>query len=151
MPPIMIRKWPGEADDKCCWCFPIHIGVHLIGIGFVLSAVQYVSWALTLLSVSGGLIYGILFGVAAVPLVLAAFLYISFLRDRDNSEKRAGMVNGNYLALLAQVIGVVVYVVEMVTGYATFAVVMNSIINVAINAIFFLYNAGVCERYREQS
>ena len=27
---------PGEADDKCCWCIPIKIGVILIGVSMIL-------------------------------------------------------------------------------------------------------------------
>ena len=30
---------PGEAEDKCCYAVPIKIGVLIIGIGIVLSAV----------------------------------------------------------------------------------------------------------------
>ena len=79
---------PGEAEDKCCWCIPIKIGVLLIGIGVILSAVSNVLAGLTLLGAY--FIYGVLFLAAQAPLLMSAFYYIKYFQN-DNKETREGL------------------------------------------------------------
>ena len=145
---LVIRQLPGENEEKCCWCFPIKCGVFLIGLGIFANALKYIQLILSLLD--GYLIYAILFGVATLPMALAAYLFIAFFRDQDNREKRDGLVKACHLVVLSMLIGVAIYVVELLTGATTFALLIAKVVQVAINGLVYLYYAGVCTRYAEK-
>ena len=81
---------PGEAEDKCCWCIPIKIGVILIGISMILLAASMVLLSLLFIGTEGLFIYGVLMGVAAAPLVLGAWFFLKFCMA-DSADTRAGM------------------------------------------------------------
>ena len=92
---------PGEADDKCCWCVPIKIGVILIGISMILSAVSMVHNCVVFIGLGGtNFIYGVLMGVAAAPLVLGAWFYIKFFMA-DSADTRGGLAKACMMVILA--------------------------------------------------
>ena len=66
---------PGEAEDKCCWCFPIKIGVIFLGIWVVIMGVIDL-WkgidSLSLVHVHWVFWLNI---VAVAPILLAAFYF----------------------------------------------------------------------------
>ena len=38
---------PGDGEEKCCWCFPIKCGVHVIGVfGFIFGVVNCITMGL---------------------------------------------------------------------------------------------------------
>ena len=139
---------PGEAEDKCCWCIPIKIGVLLIGIGIIYSAVVNTLGGLTLLGAN--FIYGVLFLAAQAPLLLSAFYYIKYFQN-DSKETREGLSKACMLAILTTFAVAAVYLVMVVTGASTFGVVMSQIISAGISFVLWTYYAGVCKRYAGQA
>ena len=115
---------PGEAEDKCCWCIPIKIGVILIGIGIVLLAVSGVLNGLGVMGLGGALfLYGVLLIAAQAPLLLSASYFISYFRG-DTKETREGLQKACMLAILTSFAIAAVYLVAVILGPFSFGVVI---------------------------
>ena len=97
-------KLPGEGDDKCCFCVPIRPGLYIIGALMVCWAVNALTHCFNNLGMGhDNLIYGFLYGAAAAPIVIGAYLFIRFFMAPDDSERREGLVKACMLVILSSV------------------------------------------------
>ena len=81
-----------EDPTKCCFVVPIEIGVIIMGISIILSAVQLVLGVLQYLAVD--FIFAVVLGVLGVPLCIAAFYFGMYFKDREDKDGRANLPKG---------------------------------------------------------
>ena len=151
---------PGEADDKCCWCMPIKIGVILIGVSMILCAVSTIYHAGYFINYGHGgwenlmgpnYCFGILMGFAGVLIVLgAAWFYIKFFMA-DSAATRAGLAKACMIVILAQSCLFGIQVFMLIYRYQTFEVAISYLVPMAISNIIFIYYAGVAKRFASQA
>ena len=86
----------------------------------ILSAVAMVIKSIAWIKLGGAwLIYGVLMGIAAVPIVLGAALYISW-RKADSADTRAGLTKACMMVILAQSCAIGLQVVMLILKDETF-------------------------------
>ena len=120
---VKIIKCPGEADDKCCWCFPIKIGVMIIGIFMILYAISMVVTLFDWLGLGGGwVIWGILYAICAIPIIVGAVFYIRYFMDMENADRKAGTTKACLCVIVSAFLAVIVAIlVFIIQEGATFA------------------------------
>ena len=137
---------PGEADDKCCWCLPINVGVIVIGVLIIIQGLQSI--------LNGGAIYtnsslwGILVYCALIPQVLAAILFIMFFIKMQDANARKHTVLACLLMVLSCIfLGVIFILYPLLNKYTTISHYLWQIIVDFFTACCWFYFAGVCKRY----
>ena len=78
-----------EDPNKCCFCIPIDIGIILIGLGIVYNAAFGAIGVVGLLSTN--LIASIILGVLLLPLLIAAYYFVQYFRNRSDKDARANL------------------------------------------------------------
>ena len=111
-----------EDPNKCCFCIPIDIGIILIGIGIVYNAVFGV------LAVVGGLsvnfIASVILGVLLLPLVIAAYYFIQYFRNRADKDARANLP----VACVYSAISALAQTVWMFLGIVLYGVGLSAVL-----------------------
>ena len=110
-----------EDADKCCLCIPIDTGVKIIGILVCLDALN-VAWS-AYNFIGYNIIFPIIYGIVAVPIFYAAFLFIKFFQ-KDTSETRADLPKACIFIVfsaIASAIWFVVYFMILYNGTTTIA------------------------------
>ena len=92
-------KLPGESDEQCCFCIPIKIGVTVIGIVMIISAVQGILAGLHWLSLD--FIFGVLMICAFLPVLLGAWWFIAYFRDMENADTRGNLVKACMMVIFS--------------------------------------------------
>ena len=137
---------PGEADDKCCFCIPIKPGVIIIGIFIILWAVEMILGAVNWLGIASLTIFGIIQLCAVVPMLLAAWYYISWFRA-DSAATRVGLSRACMLVILSSLISLGIQVIMLVLAKNTFSGLISNFISAAIVCVVYFYYAGVTKRF----
>ena len=137
-------KLPGEDDNHCCWFIPIRTGVVIIGIFMILHALQMVSFAVDFVTVAP--IYGILYAIATLPILVGGYLFIQYFMDREATDGKKGTVTACYLVILSYAIVLVIQVATCVVGDGSFNTLVASIVNSVCAVIWNYYMACVCRR-----
>ena len=141
---------PGEAEDKCCWFVPIKIGVYIIGAMMCLWAVRLILQCLD--NIGANFIWGVLYGVAAAPIILGAYFYIRFFMDQDDKDRRLGLQKACMLVILSAMFSAGLALVQffIVAGFP-FGYFLEVCISSACLAIVYFYYAGVAKRFASQA
>ena len=140
---------PGEPEGKCCWCIPLKIGVILIGLSMIATAISNV--LLCLGNLGDHFIYGVLFGAAAAPILLGVFYYVKWFMAMEDSERKNGLFRACLMVIFTSVITVGVFVImTLLVEGVTFGSLISRIVGYGINAVFFLYFAGACKKFAAQ-
>ena len=137
-----------EDPTKCCFCIPIEIGIIILGIGIIANAVQLVLAVLSYLSVD--LVQAIVTGVLIVPLLVAAFYFVQYFRDREDKDNRGNLAVGCVYAAITCLAQAVWYFLMTIIYGTELSVVLNQVISAAITFLIFAYCYGVCKRYADQ-
>ena len=145
-------KLPGEADDKCCFCVPIRPGLYLIGILMVVWAGNAIFHCFQNLGWGGDyLIYGILYGAAAAPIILGAYFFIRFFMKPEESSAREGTVKACMLVILSSIaVGFIALVQWMLLPGFGFGNFVATCASAGVVALCFFYYAGVAKRFVSQ-
>ena len=141
-------KLPGEAPDKCCWCFPIKCGMITIGIFYVLNAIEMVFNVLDWFRWGpSAIIWAILYAICIVPLVIGSVFFIKWFMKMGDADAKAGVAKACFLMVVSQVLSVIVAVLAAVIydGY-TFGAAISVLISAVINSLLYLYYAAASKR-----
>ena len=131
-----------EDPTKCCFFIPIEIGVIIMGISIILSAVQLVLGVLQYLSYD--FIFAVVLGVLGVPLCIAAFYFAMYFKDRENKDGRANLPKGCVYACITGLAQALWYVVWwLIQGYGLGNIV-SQIVSAVITFLIYAYCRGVC-------
>ena len=142
---------PGEAEDKCCWCIPIKIGIYIIGVCMCLWAVNLILVGLRYMDASA--MWGILYVAAAAPIVAGAYFYVLFFMKPEDAERKAGVVKACMLVILSCIASAAIAVVQYFIYFlpnnypGAFGYTLSSCISSACVALVYFYYAGVGKRY----
>ena len=144
---------PGEAEDKCCWCIPLKIGVILVGIGMIASAVSIVIAGLGLLGTGATFIFGVLEIAAVAPMVLGSYFYIRWFMSMEDNDRKQGLFKACLLCVLSNIAYIIVGLVMSLTSeYMTFGGwFVSGLIPYAIVSVLYLYYAGAAKKYAAQA
>ena len=78
-----------EDPNKYCFCIPIDIGIFLIGLGIVFNAVFGSFLVVAVTNVN--FIASVILGVLTLPLLIAAYYFVQYFRNRSDKDARANL------------------------------------------------------------
>ena len=137
-----------EDPNKCCFCIPIDIGIILIGLGIVYNAVFGTLGVVAGLSVN--FIASVILGVLLLPLLIAAYYFVQYFRNRSDKDARANLpVACVYSAISTLASTVWVFLGIILYGF-TLSTVVTASLSSGISFLLFSYCYGVCKRFASQ-
>ena len=141
-------KLPGEADDKCCWCFPIKCGVITIGVFMCLYALSLIITMIQWIGYGGGwVVWGVLYGIACAPIVIGAVFFVRYFMKMDDADRKAGTTKACLCVIVSAVLCFILSIlVFIIVEGATFSFVGNQLVSSLITSLLYFYYAGVTKR-----
>ena len=141
-----------EDNDKCCLCIDREIGVKLIALCTILTAVRYthVAWTFTVWNDN---LYVLGYFLCAVPTVIAAWWFIQFLM-KDEPDTRGKLPKACTFVIYSNIAQCIWIGLYWTIGFGNSFVIrwyFNVVWNQLISCLIYSYFTGVCVRHAQKN
>ena len=145
------EQFEGGAEDKCCICIELNLGVKILSIFGAIIGVAYA--ALGVLGILANLFVGLILVAFSLPQIAAGWLFIQYLKE-DSKDTRDGLVKAGTYQLLASLLQAASGVLGALgilkgTRYDGMPIV-NVASSVAIGVLLSYYFLTVFKRFAEK-
>ena len=137
-----------EDPNKCCFCIPIDIGIFLIGLGICYNA-GFGTYAVVA-GLSEKFIASVILGVLLLPLLIAAYYFVQYFRNRSDKDARANLPVACVYSAISALAQTVWLFLGIILYGNSLSVVMTASLSAGISFLLFSYCYGVCKRFASQ-
>ena len=103
---------PGETEEKCCYCFPLRVGMWLIIFLMFLQSTSFIYYGIDD-SRSGGQVLSIAFYVSSISFFYSLYRYLQWFKN-DCSETRMGLSISCYVMMVPSVLQLFFFIIYII-------------------------------------